>query len=39
MEDWATSEKSLNEQQKMFKEEMEDKMPEFYREEEEIISF
>jgi hypothetical protein len=39
IKDWATSEAELDKQRKMSKEELEDKMPEFYKDEDEIISF
>ena len=41
MKEWATSEEELNKQRKMAKEELEDKMPEFFPEEDEekIISY
>lgn len=39
IKEWATKEETLEKQRKMAKEELEDKLPEFYEEETEIISY
>lgn len=39
MEEWATSEESIAKQQKMYREDLEDEMPELYEDKPEVISF
>lgn len=39
VEEWATKEESISEQEKLFREDLEEKMPEFLEEDKEIISW